>query len=111
MRRCATGRTRRSRPRCWPTSSTGPGSGRSRTRAGPDVARPRPDRGGRLATMSTDGIFELHEPPAPGPDDGSPAAPLAVRMRPRTPAEVVGQAPLLAPGAPLRRLVEGGAAA
>nr|WP_246171034.1 replication-associated recombination protein A [Pseudonocardia hierapolitana] len=38
-------------------------------------------------------------------------APLAVRMRPRTLDEVVGQAHLLRPGAPLRRLVEGGAAA
>ncbi|MEU4806076.1 replication-associated recombination protein A [Actinosynnema sp. NPDC023587] len=34
-------------------------------------------------------------------------APLAVRMRPRTLDEVVGQGHLLAPGAPLRRLVEG----
>jgi putative ATPase len=35
-------------------------------------------------------------------------APLAARMRPRTLDEVVGQAHLLGPGAPLRRLVEGG---
>ncbi|MDU4705066.1 MAG: replication-associated recombination protein A, partial [Corynebacterium sp.] len=35
-------------------------------------------------------------------------APLAVRMRPRNLDEVVGQDHLLAPGAPLRRLVEGG---
>nr|WP_228046046.1 replication-associated recombination protein A [Saccharopolyspora sp. HNM0983] len=35
-------------------------------------------------------------------------APLAVRMRPRSLEEVVGQDDLLAPGAPLRRLVEGG---
>ncbi|GGN01886.1 ATPase [Lentzea pudingi] len=34
-------------------------------------------------------------------------APLAVRMRPATLAEVVGQDHLLGPGAPLRRLVEG----
>jgi putative ATPase len=34
-------------------------------------------------------------------------APLAVRMRPRTVDEVVGQAHLLGEGAPLRRLVEG----
>ncbi|MGW8486745.1 replication-associated recombination protein A [Streptomyces sp. NPDC055886] len=38
-------------------------------------------------------------------------APLAVRMRPRNLAEVVGQAHLLRPGAPLRRLAEGGEAA
>ncbi|MCW2620667.1 MAG: ATPase central domain protein [Frankiales bacterium] len=36
-------------------------------------------------------------------------APLAVRMRPRTLDEVVGQQHLLAPGAPMRRLVEGDA--
>src|SRR5436309_5552299 len=35
-------------------------------------------------------------------------APLAVRMRPRTLDEVVGQQHLLGVGAPLRRLVEGG---
>jgi putative ATPase len=38
-----------------------------------------------------------------------PAAPLAARMRPRTLDEVVGQDQLLAPGSPLRRLVEGDA--
>ena len=41
----------------------------------------------------------------------SGSAPLAVRMRPVTLDEVVGQEHLLAPGSPLRRLVEGGAAA
>lgn len=35
-----------------------------------------------------------------------PSAPLAVRMRPRTLGEVVGQQHLLGPGAPLRRMVE-----
>ena len=39
--------------------------------------------------------------PAPGA-----GAPLAVRMRPRTLAEVAGQEHLLEPGSPLRRLVE-----
>src|SRR3954447_15274821 len=41
----------------------------------------------------------------------SPAgtAPLAVRMRPRTLDEIVGQDHLLTPGSPLRRLAEGGA--
>ncbi|GAA4618503.1 replication-associated recombination protein A [Saccharopolyspora hordei] len=38
-------------------------------------------------------------------------APLAARMRPRSLDEVVGQQHLLGPGAPLRRLVEGGAPA
>jgi putative ATPase len=38
-----------------------------------------------------------------------PKAPLAARMRPRTLDEVLGQQHLLAPGSPLRRLVEGDA--
>jgi putative ATPase len=42
----------------------------------------------------------------PDPVEGN--APLAVRMRPRSLDEVVGQRALLGPGAPLRRLVEGG---
>ncbi|MFF7789622.1 AAA family ATPase [Streptomyces sp. NPDC007991] len=60
-----------------------------------------------------DGLFALPT----SSDDTPPAepvpagAPLAVRMRPRTLAEVVGQAHLLRPGAPLRRLAEGGEAA
>lgn len=40
-------------------------------------------------------------------DVRSQGAPLAVRMRPRTLEEIVGQEHLLTPGAPLRRLVEG----
>jgi putative ATPase len=42
-------------------------------------------------------------------DAAARVAPLAVRMRPRTLDEVVGQRHLLGPGAPLRRLVEGDA--
>ncbi len=65
--------------------------------------------------MSTDGLFDID----PGGDerdtgDGDavrPDAPLAARMRPRTLDEVVGQADLLKSGAPLRRLLDGGAAA
>src|SRR6478672_9514517 len=38
-------------------------------------------------------------------------APLAVRMRPATLDEVVGQQHLLGPGSPLRRLIEGSGAA
>ena len=45
-------------------------------------------------------------------DDAAPGvsarAPLAVRMRPRTLDDVVGQSHLLGPGSPLRRLVDGG---
>ncbi|NSC25470.1 replication-associated recombination protein A [Streptomyces albus subsp. chlorinus] len=58
-----------------------------------------------------EGLFTL---PATGTPPAEPVradAPLAVRMRPRTLDEVVGQAHLLRPGAPLRRLVEGGDAA
>ena len=44
----------------------------------------------------------------PGSARGAARARLAVRMRPRGLDDVVGQQHLLAPGAPLRRLVEGG---
>lgn len=57
----------------------------------------------------SDGLFDA--PGAPGFTErdggGSTAAPLAVRMRPATLDEVVGQDHLLPPGSPLRRLVEG----
>jgi putative ATPase len=62
----------------------------------------------------TDGLFEV--PGAPAAREGSggtlagnshASAPLAVRMRPRTLDELVGQQHLLAAGSPLRRLVEG----
>src|SRR5262245_65746836 len=63
--------------------------------------------------MDPDGLFPLNEPaPTGGGDFAAPAtpadAPLAVRMRPATIDELVGQDHLLAPGAPLRRLVGGG---
>ncbi|WP_224390113.1 replication-associated recombination protein A [Pseudonocardia sp. ICBG1293] len=65
--------------------------------------------------MSTDGLFDI-DPGGEEYDSGDgdavrPDAPLAARMRPRTLDEVVGQADLLKPGAPLRRLLDGGAAA
>ncbi|ETW25033.1 replication-associated recombination protein A [Mycobacterium gastri] len=57
----------------------------------------------------SDGLFDL--PGAPKPTDHgldvSAGAPLAVRMRPGSLDEVVGQDHLLAAGSPLRRLVEG----
>src|SRR5580693_8373729 len=57
----------------------------------------------------SDGLFDVPDPTglterAPG---GSAAVPLAVRMRPASLDEVVGQRHLLAPRSPLRRLVEG----
>ena len=62
-----------------------------------------------------DGLFEMGAPggsratPGTGSLAGSvhAAAPLAVRMRPRTLDELVGQQHLLAAGSPLRRLIEG----
>ncbi|MBD8505302.1 replication-associated recombination protein A [Hoyosella sp. G463] len=48
---------------------------------------------------------------SPGNQAAGARAPLAVRMRPRVLDEVVGQDQLLAPGSPLRRLVEGTGAA
>lgn len=62
--------------------------------------------------MSTDGLFDIDPGPGDDADPGPrPDAPLAARMRPRSLDEVVGQTELLAPGAPLRRLLDGGAAA
>jgi putative ATPase len=62
-----------------------------------------------------DGLFDMGAPgPAPASGSGGTlagnthaSAPLAVRMRPRTLDELVGQQHLLAAGSPLRRLVEG----
>ncbi len=60
-----------------------------------------------------DGLFEYDGPATPAVGSGSLAgnahrsAPLAVRMRPRTLDELVGQQQLLAEGSPLRQLVEG----
>lgn len=59
----------------------------------------------------SDGLFDLPGTPDPaGFGAGSAAesgSPLAVRMRPASLQEVVGQQHLLAAGSPLRRLVEG----
>jgi len=59
-----------------------------------------------------EGLFEVgDQPPARGSGSlaGTPGqhTPLAVRMRPRTLEELVGQEQLRAPGSPLRQLVEG----
>ncbi len=60
----------------------------------------------------SDGLFDLPGVARPTPEveaglGVTAGAPLAVRMRPATLDEVVGQDHLLAPGSPLRRLVEG----
>src|SRR5581483_9253898 len=68
--------------------------------------------------MDAEGLFTLDPPaglaaPAPGGAAASgfgpprPDSPLAVRMRPRSLDELIGQEHLLAPGAPLRQLVTG----
>src|SRR5215213_8541860 len=64
--------------------------------------------------MSDDGLFDLPEtPPSTGTGSGSlsgnthASAPLAVRMRPRSLDELVGQDHLLAAGSPLRQMIEG----
>jgi putative ATPase len=75
-----------------------------------DVAPPEPVRRPAEEDLRpvTRGVVE--DRPAPhGHEDVRP--PLAVRMRPASLDEVVGQDHLLAPGAPLRRLVEGAAPA
>src|SRR3954465_8798148 len=56
---------------------------------------------GSVATVSS--LFDAPVEETPAVD---PGAPLAVRMRPRSLEEVVGQQHLLGPRAPLRRLVE-----
>ncbi len=69
------------------------------------------------ATMSDDGLFADPAQPAPASFPATitaaprfdPNAPLAARMRPRSLDEVIGQQHLLGAGAPLRRLVHGGA--
>jgi putative ATPase len=57
----------------------------------------------------SDGLFDVPDATdfGEGAQGGSAGAPLAVRMRPASLDEVVGQDHLLAPGSPLRRLVEG----
>ncbi|WP_280415219.1 AAA family ATPase, partial [Nocardia carnea] len=68
----------------------------------------------------SDGLFDMPGGGAGTPDFAVPdqaarlgdtRAPLAVRMRPASLDEVVGQQHLLGPGSPLRRLVEGSGAA
>src|SRR6202034_4418246 len=57
----------------------------------------------------SDGLFDVPDAAelSEGAHGGYAAAPLAVRMRPASLDEVVGQDHLLQPGSPLRRLVEG----
>src|SRR5919199_1617600 len=65
---------------------------------------------GTYDNVAQEGLFGWAASGPPPAERVRATAPLAVRMRPRALDEVVGQAHLLRPGAPLRRLVEGGAA-
>jgi putative ATPase len=64
--------------------------------------------------VSDEGLFDVPHAGAPVAGSGSlqanttASAPLAVRMRPRTLDELVGQPQLRADGSPLRQLIEGG---
>ncbi|MGU3653300.1 replication-associated recombination protein A [Mycolicibacterium sp. A43C] len=58
-----------------------------------------------------DSLFDMPGDSPPGDAPPTAASPLAVRMRPATLDDVVGQQHLLKPGSPLRRLVEGSGAA
>ena len=53
----------------------------------------------------------LFDTPAPTPPAGPVTAPLAVRMRPQSLDEIVGQQHLLGATSPLRRLINGAGAA
>jgi putative ATPase len=65
-----------------------------------------------MPEIVSDGLFDLPGTSASADWQGrGVSAPLAVRMRPASLDEVVGQSHLLQPGAPLRRLVEGSGAA
>ncbi|MCZ7466675.1 MULTISPECIES: replication-associated recombination protein A [Rhizobium/Agrobacterium group] len=59
----------------------------------------------------TEDLFQGLQPAGPESKQTQVRLPLAVRMRPRSVEEVVGQAQILGPGTPLRRLIEGGPAA
>jgi putative ATPase len=65
--------------------------------------------GDPAADQPGDGPAAPDDTALPGPRDADPNSPLAVRLRPRTLDEVIGQQHLLGPGSPLRRLVEGDA--
>ncbi|MUM18458.1 replication-associated recombination protein A [Mycobacterium sp. CBMA271] len=59
----------------------------------------------------SDSLFDVPGEASAPASSVAPNAPLAVRMRPATLDEVVGQGHLLKPGSPLRRLVDGSGAA
>ena len=111
-----TGRVRR-RPLPTGRPSTTPSATRSSAWSGSAATRCAADtrcQGHRVrsTSMEQEGLFGGGGPAVPagslaGADDDVAGKPLAVRMRPRTLDEIVGQQHLLGPGTPLRRLVEG----
>jgi putative ATPase len=68
----------------------------------------KPDTAGPAGLPGSESVLLGAEQSKHGFGSVRPDAPLAVRMRPATIDELVGQDKLLAPGAPLRRLVGGG---
>jgi putative ATPase len=72
-----------------------------------DLFSPDPDDAQEVSDTSRSASPSSSGEPAVGPMAGASRLPLAVRMRPRTVDELVGQEHLLGPGAPLRRLAEG----
>lgn len=59
----------------------------------------------------SDSLFDVPDETSDESASAGPSSPLAVRMRPASLDEVVGQSHLLGPASPLRRLVEGSGAA
>ena len=80
---------------------------------GAPVCLPRPGIQRGIPVDVSDSLFDVPAGPesSVGVPRGSANAPLAVRMRPMSLDEVVGQHHLLQPGSPLRRLVDGSGAA
>lgn len=62
---------------------------------------------GAMSEVGGEDLFAAARTEAAPDPSGAGVPPLAVRMRPRTLAEVRGQASALRPGSPLRRLIEG----
>src|ERR1700743_1758341 len=73
--------------------------GANRARPGSKARSGRGCSASRLATV--DSLFD-----EAGERAAASAAPLAVRMRPRTLDEVIGQRHLTAPGTPFRKLID-----
>ncbi len=97
-------------------SAVWPGSAGGGPRACHHGRVPGPSRSDALGPSLFDSVPDAAGAPTSGPPSGQArgperaSAPLAARMRPDTLDELVGQAELVAPGSPLRRLIEGSGA-